>query len=184
MPSVPLAGEMGALASGPDQTPRPCANGQPDGPWAASLRLPRVLRPFSRLISALQGIRNGLRDVTDALRILIAIQKEMGPSNERLDVLERERHQFEAMCEGLLLKAEGKLRSANNAEARTRADKKSYEHLVDPLAEDGLETEAPGRHPDSGNDVAASEAERLSALRLDVAPTNKQLAQRAKFGVR
>ena len=148
------------------------------------MRLPRVLRPVSRLISALQGIRNALRDVTGGLAALCATQKAAGPATERLDALEREHHQFEAMCEGLLLKAEGKLRSANNAEARTRADKKSYEHLIDPLYEVGVEPETAARHPDSGDDAATGDAERLSALRLDVAPNPKALAQRAKFGVR
>lgn len=82
------------------------------------------------------------------------------------------------------MKAEGKLRAANNAEARERANKRSYEHLLDPLDEIGLAPEAAGRHPDSGNDAPPSEAERVSALRLDVAPSLKTLAQRAKFGVR
>ena len=148
------------------------------------MRLPRVLRPFSRLVSALQGTRNALRDVSVQLAVLSDVQKEFGPAAERLDVLERQHHQFEAMCEGLLLKAEGKLRSANNAEARTRADKKSYEHLIDPLDEIGVDPEAPARDADRGNDAPPSEAERLSALRLDVAPSPKALAQRAKFGVR
>ena len=148
------------------------------------MRLPKVLRPFSRLIGALQEVRNGLRDVSGWLSVLCELQKAAGPAVERLDALERQHHQFEAMCEGLLLKAEGKLRSANNAEARTRADKKSYEHLLDPLDETGIEPEAPSGNADRDDDVAFSEAQRLSALRLDVAPSPKALAQRAKFGVK
>jgi len=148
------------------------------------LRLPRVLRPFRRLVAAMQGLRNVLRDISGELTRLRQLQQEAGPATERLDALERDRHQFEAMCEGLLMKAEGKLRSANNAEARTRADKRSYQNLLDPLDEDGELLAEKARHPDSGNDVPAGEAERLSALRLDVAPSPKALAQRAKFGVR
>jgi len=125
-----------------------------------------------------------MNDVAYELKALREVQQSSGPAVDRLDLLERQHHQFEAMCEGLLMKAEGKLRSANNAEARTRADKKTYEHLVDPLAEIGDEPEATARHPDSGNDVAAGEEERLQALRPDLALSPKQLAQRAKFGVR
>lgn len=112
------------------------------------------------------------------------VQESIGPSVDRLDVLEREHHQFEAMCEGLLMKAEGKLRSANNAEARTRADKKSYEHLLDPFPEDGGDGLPPAGSADTVHDVAAREEERLHALRLDVAVSPKALATRAKFGVR
>lgn len=119
-----------------------------------------------------------------ALRALCKAQEETGPAIGRLDALERAHHQFEALCEGLLMKAEGKLRSANNAEARTRADKKSYEHLLDPLPEDGVEVIQTTAGPVRVHDDPPSEEERVSALRLDVAPSNKTLAQRAKFGVR
>jgi len=148
------------------------------------LRLPRVLRPISRLVSALQGVKTELREVSKTLTMLWQVQQASGPATERLDALERSHHQFEARCEGLLLKAEGKLRSANNAEARTRADKKSYEHLVDPLAEDGEQPEAPHGTYVLGDDAPPGEAERLQALRLDVAPSPKELVKRAKFGVR
>ena len=108
----------------------------------------------------------------------------MGPAVERLEALELSRHQFEAKCEGLLLKAEGKLRAANNAEARERVLKKTYEHLVDPFPEESEPAEALARDPSANHDAAPSEAEGLSPVRLDVAPSNKTLAQRAKFGVR
>ncbi len=142
-----------------------------------------VLRTFRRLLAGLEGLQTAVNSLGYEVSKLIQVQKEQGPSVERLEALELSRHQFEAMCEGLLQKAEGKLRAANNAEARERANKKSYEHLLDPLAEDGEQSPAPDSH--FGNDAPAGEAERLQALRLDVAPTNpKTLAQRAKFGVR
>jgi len=175
---------MGQVARGPTQTPSHLAIAPARGRGGLEMRLPKVLRPFSRLVTALQGVRNALGDVAHELQALREVQQSSGPAVDRLDVLERQHHQFEAMCEGLLMKAEGKLRSANNAEARTRADKKTYEHLVDPLAEIGDEPEPTARDPDSGNNVPASEEERLQALRLGVALSPKQLAQRAKFGVR
>jgi len=142
-----------------------------------------VFQAFRRFTASLEGIRAELVDVGGLLSKLCRIQEDQGPATARLEKLELSRFQFEAMCEGLLQKAEGKLRAANNAEARERANKKSYEHLLDPLAEEGVEPETPGRHPDSANDVGDGEEERVSALRLDVAPNNKALAQRAKFGL-
>jgi len=143
-----------------------------------------VFRPISRLVAALQSLKAALREVTGALMDLRRAYTEQGPAVDRLAILETSRHQFEAMCEGLLLKAEGKLRAATNAEARERANRKSYEHLIDPLDEIGVEPETDARDAVRGDDVAASEEERVSSLRLDVAPSPKALAQRAKFGVR
>lgn len=148
------------------------------------LRFPRVFRPIRRLVAALQGVRNELRGLVIAVLELTRAQQDLAPAKERLDNLELSRHQFEAQCEGLLLKAEGKFKAANNAEARERANRKSYEHLVDPLDEIGIEPETAGRHPDSGNDAAPSEEERVSAMRLGVAVSGKALAQKRKFGVR
>ena len=143
-----------------------------------------MFRPFWRLFVTSDNLAASLRELCVTLNELSATQKAQGPATERLEALELSRLQWEAMCEGLLQKAEGKWRAASNAELRERANKKSYEHLLDPLAEVGDEPEASGGAvPD--NDVAFSEAQRLQALRLDVAPLNdKALAQRAKFGVR
>jgi len=143
-----------------------------------------VFRAFRRFLAALDKIEVTLVEVSAGLVDLADVQRAVTPPTARLEALELSRHQFEAMCEGLLQKAEGKWRAANNSEARERQMRKSYEHLLDPLAEDGDHPEAPARHPDGADDAPPSEAERLSAMRLDVAPTNKTLAQRAKFGVR
>ena len=184
MPHVRLAGEMGALARGPAPTPRPSAIGAPGRSSDAGAGRLAVFRVFSRFLAVTEKIEDALSSLNNSLDKLCQAYQEQGPSIDRLEALELSRHQWEAMCEGLLQKAEGKLRAANNAEARERANKKSYEHLLDPLTEDGLDPEAPARHPDSVNDVPASEADRLQAMRLDVAPSPKALAQRAKFGVR
>lgn len=143
-----------------------------------------MFRAFRRLIDAQEGIQAGQFQLSAAVSELAAAHVALAPATERLDALELSRHQFEALCEGLLLKAEGKLKAANNAEARERSLRKSYEHLIDPLAEEGERPEATRRNTDLEDDAAHSEAERVHALRLDVAPNNKALAQRAKFGVR
>jgi len=143
-----------------------------------------VFRAFRALAAALGDIADHLSLVSIVLQELCAVQKEQGPAVARLETLEMSRHQWEANCEGLLTKAEGKLRAANNAESRERVMRKSYEHLIDPLDEIGVEPETATRDLDISNDVRPGETERLQALRLDVAPNNKTLAQRAKFGVR
>ncbi len=174
---------MAQVAQGPTPTPHPLPFGPQGQSSKRESRRTTVFRAFRRLLEALEHIAGHLQALHVAVGALIRVQDERGPAVERLELLELSRHQWEAMCEGLLQKAEGKLRAANNAEARERANKKSYEHLLDPLAEEGVEPEAPGRNADRGDDVAHSEAERLSAMRLDVAPSPKQLAQRAKWGV-
>jgi len=143
-----------------------------------------VFRPFRGLSASIGSLANHVLLASDALELLAQAQKDLAPAKERLDNLELARHQFEANCEGMLLRAEGKLKAAANAEQRERQLKKSYEHLVDPLDEIGGEPEATARHGYPDDNAPPSEAERVHDLRLDVAPTNKTLAQRAKFGVR
>jgi len=133
-----------------------------------------IFRGFRRLIEVLQAL-------TDALRVRNQAQLEMGPALDRLDSLERMRHQFEAECQGMLLKAEGKFKAANNAEARERQLKKANDRLADPFREDGEEGSEPATiQPDH---APASEAQRVRALPLVLAPNNKAHAVRAKFGL-
>jgi len=127
---------------------------------------------FSRLLAA-------LNEIASAIRALATAHREIGPATERLDALERHRAQFEAEMEGLLLKADGKMKAAMNAEARERALKKSYEKNLDPF-----DPESDARNGETGIPpvyAPPSEAERLSAMRLDVAPNNKAHAIRAKW---
>lgn len=134
------------------------------------------------------GIFRGFRQLLEALAVLAAsivelakCQRDAGPPLERLDALELSRHQFEAQVEGVLLKAEGKLKAAANAEARERQLKKSYERDVDPLDPDSEKGPPPAAIHD--DDVEAGKEERVRALRLDVAPLNsKTAAVRAKWG--
>jgi len=116
------------------------------------------------------------------LRAVCAAQREQGPAMGRLEELERSHSLFEARCEGLLLRAEGKERAARNAEQRERALKKSYENISDEFAETGDEPEKThGTHVLS-DDAPRGEAERVQSLRLDVETDNKAIAKRAKWG--
>jgi len=128
----------------------------------------KVFRPLIASVDTLASV------VAD----LETTQREHGPSVDRLEALELGRIAWEAECEGLLLKADGKLRAANNAEARERQLKRSRDRQ-DPFDQDGEGTEA----------ERAAIAEALAATRLpepvpeEVPLTKKALAVRAKWGV-
>jgi len=115
------------------------------------------------------------------LEVIEERQQVLGDSIARLDELELSRARFEAEISGMVLKAEGKLKAANNSEARERQLKKSYESRIDPLYAEGEESEGEG-DPVLVDDVARGEDERLHAMRLDVAPNHKANALRAKWG--
>ena len=138
---------------------------------------------FRRLLAAQDKIAVSLLEIATSLTDLADVQREAGPAMERLKALELSREQWEATCEGLLLKAEGKLRAANNAEARERALRRTYEHLIDPLVEVGVEAETPGRDLESNHDAGGGEAEGVPPVRVDVAPSDKTLRLRRKYGV-
>jgi len=133
-----------------------------------------IFQGFRRFLEAIKAL-------TSALEGLAAIQRELGPALDRLEILERNRHQFEAECEGMLLKADGKLKAAASAEARERQLKKANERLADPFAEPGAE----GAEPAAvlPNNAPASKATRLPAVHLALATNSKTHAVRAKFGM-
>jgi len=133
-----------------------------------------IFRGFRRLFVAIEELGR-------ALERLARIQEDAGPALDRVDALEISRHKFEAEIEGMLLRAEGKLKAASNAEARERQLKRSYEkHLLDPLDPDSQEgTEETALLPIH---AAPGEAQGMSPLRLDLGPNNKAHAVRAKWG--
>jgi len=141
-----------------------------------------MFRAFRSLIEAIKGLDARVLGVGCVLEEISRQQRLQGPADERLDELERSRIQFEADVEGLLLKADGKLKAANNSEARERQLKKHNERLFDPLAEDVDVGEAPDRRTDISHHVEPSEEERVHALPLGVAPSNKTDATNSKWG--
>ena len=142
-----------------------------------------MLFGFRGLLAAFDAIASQLAALTASQVELAKIQQAMGPALDRLNALELSRHRFEAEMEGILLKADGKLKAASNAEARERQLKKSYErNLLDPLDTDGQEgTEE--RAEFLPVHAAPGEAQGMPPLHLDVAPNGKALAVRAKFGL-
>lgn len=145
-----------------------------------------ILREFRRLLERLEHVeiqtsahREALQGLTGAIRDLANAQREAGPSADRLDLLERHRVQFEADVEGLLLKAEGKLKAANNAEARERQMKASYEKNLDTFDPDGDKgAEATRLLPD---DAPGGETLGVPPVRVAVAANGKEQALRAKW---
>ena len=135
-----------------------------------------VFRGFRRLVESIQAL-------TDAVLVLNETQRQLGPALERLNTLERTRFQFEAQCEGMLLKADGKLKAATSAEQRERQLKKANEKHRDPFGNEG---EAEGEDP---ADVAiaphagASSPEGVPAVRLALASNNKAHAVKTKWGI-
>jgi len=133
-----------------------------------------IFQGFRRLVEAVQALASALDD-------LVRIQREMGPALDRIEALERERHHFEAECEGMLLKAEGKLKAASSAEQRERQLKKSNDRFADPFPDEGEDGTQPA--PVFPDHVTAGEAEEVPPVRLALAPNNKTQAVRAKFGL-
>lgn len=136
-------------------------------------RIMTIFRDFRALVDAVQNL-------VAVLREHIEIHREAGPALKRLDSLELSRFQFEAEVQGILLKADGKLKAASNAEARERQLKKSYERDLDPFDPDGQE----GSKEDSvlPVDAPAGEAEGVRPVRMGVAPNSKARAVKAKWG--
>jgi len=130
-----------------------------------------VLKDFRRATDALERIAAGL---SGSLRAIQANE----PSMERLMELERSRGLWEAEVEGILAKAEGKLKAAANAEARTRTMVKSYENELDPFDDEGGEIEARVQE----DDAEVSYQEEVLPLHPGMAVESKKAyATRMKF---
>lgn len=139
--------------------------------------------PILGLTSPL-GILRDFRRATDALERLastasaaIRNEHEHLELSERIDAVERERHRYEAEMEGLLLKAEGKLKAASNAEARERHQRAQYEKDLDPFPDDREE----GQDPVQDIYAEGGEAEELQPLHLGLETNSKAHALRAKW---
>jgi len=137
---------------------------------------------FRRHLAAAQGTEKALREISDVLHEVSGRVADRAELVERIEQLELSRAKWEAEIDGLLMKADSTLRSAANAEARTRTMRKSYEGFAD----DGLtdrETEVGQElteHVPNGN-VAPIAAEPLQAVHVDLAQNAKAGALRMKF---
>lgn len=133
-----------------------------------------MFRNFRLLVDTLMSL-------VDVIHRLVEVQRAAGPALDRLDALELSRHQFEAEVQGALLEAKGKLKASLSSEARERHMRKQSERDADTLVDDGEEV-AEGGDAVLSEHVEAGEAQRLSAVRLDVARDPKAAAIAAKWG--
>ncbi len=145
----------------------------------------RLFRPRWRNGERPLGLFRDFRRAADALERLAAgmsaAQRERldtAPVFERLHELEQSRSLWEAEVEGILAKAEGKLKAAANSEARERTMRKSREADIDPFNIDSEEVE--GGLP--AEDAWLSHPQEVQPVRVDVAPDYKTLALSRKFG--
>ena len=123
----------------------------------------------------------GIHALTEALVSLDKTQRRLGPAIDRLEALERSRIHFEADCEGMLLKADGKLKAAASAEQRERQLKKANDRHADPFNPDG--DQAPEDAPVPPHDVAGGETPGVPPVRLVLATNDKTHAVRTKWGI-
>jgi hypothetical protein len=131
-----------------------------------------IFSGFRRLISAIESLARSMEALANIQRLAV-------PSVDRLDALELSRHKFEAEVEGLLLKADGKLKAASNAEARERQLRKR-ERLLDPLPPDGNESIHQGDTV-LPVDAEASEAQGVHTMHMGLAADPKAAALKAKW---
>ena len=138
------------------------------------------LRP---MFSTFRALVDELGRLNTHVAALVRLHGTVGPAQDRLEVLELSRAQFEADMEGLLLKAEGQLKAARAAEARERHMKNSYEKNADPFDPDSEEEVPAEPHQISGPDGYSGEAEGLQRVHVGLAPTHKTRALNSKWGI-
>ncbi len=130
----------------------------------------RVLRDFRRAVEALEGIAVSLGEAVE-------LQGDNEPALDRLDELERTRGLWEAEVEGLLQKAEGKLKAAANSEARERHQRAKHGQGSDPFDDDRDEVEAAV----PAGDVEGGQEEDVHPVYLGLEKNSKDYARRLKF---
>ncbi len=131
----------------------------------------KVLSDFSRAADALQRIAASLTAAAGR-------QLDSEIVMERLMDLERQRTMWEADVEGLLAKAEGKLKAAANSEARERTMQRKREADFDPF---GPYSEEEGE-PVPENDAEVGYQEGLLPVPVGLeAVSPRQQRLRAKF---
>lgn len=132
-----------------------------------------------------ERMRGPFRGLTDAIQSLAAAVRgaeekwaEGGSALERIEALELSRGTWEAEVEATLLKADGKLKAANNAEARARTMERHVEKQLDPFDREG--EEIPETIPEG--DGAGGEEEWVQPVPVAVEANPKTRALRMKFG--
>lgn len=144
-------------------------------------------RWFRSVLLALEGIRDALGGVVNAVHELHTEPAMDATLESRVAALERELERRHAEAEGLLLKAQGKFDAARAAEERTR---RLAESAAQPgEGEEDLDEQAIiEAYEQVGlplSDAAGSEENGMHTVpsRMETRRSSKQNAHRAKFGV-
>ena len=131
----------------------------------------QVLRDFRRIADALERLAASVTAAASRQQSTTAL-------TDRIEDLERERGLWEADVEGLLAKAEGKLKASLNAEARERTMQRKSADGFDPFLAPGEEIEATV----PAGDAEAGDTEEVLPLHLGVETiTPKEQRLRMKF---
>jgi len=141
-----------------------------------------MFRWFRRHLEAQECASAALADVSAALKKAIDSRIEGSDLDERVASLELQRAVFEADMEGLLSKAEGKLKAASNSEARERTMRKQREAFVDDFDEVSQAPQPQAQYnilPDGNGEIGYPEG--VQPMPMGVATDNKAHITRMKF---
>ena len=138
-----------------------------------------VLSEIRALPEAIRSLSSAASRIAIGVDNLIELQREAGNANDRLQELEISRAKWEAEIEASMLKADSTLKSAANAESRSRTMVRHAEKLVDPFDEES--DEVPEAVP--GGDDPRIETEEVLQVPLGLATNNKAEALRAKWSI-
>jgi len=134
------------------------------------------------MFKSIRALTDAIQTMNVAILAALKAQEAKGPSEDRLADLEISRATWEAEMEGVLMKAEGKLKAANNAESRTRTMVKHYEKDADPFGEDSDAPEVQGTLDLPPEHVQFGGEEGVYPLQENLASHDgKAIALRAKF---
>jgi len=136
-----------------------------------------------KIFDEIRGLREAIQTLALVARSAADVQRDVAPSEARLEELERSRATWEANMEALVLKADSTLRSASNAESRARTMEKHVEKHLDPFGDDSDEGgEAVGGQGVLPRfDVESLDPEEVLALPIGLEGA-KSNALRRKFG--
>ena len=140
-----------------------------------------MFRWFRRHLEAQESASAALADVSAALAKAIDESTKSSDLDERVAALELQRAVFEADMEGLLSKAEGKLKAASNSEARERTMRKQREAVFDDFDEVSQAPQPQAQYllPEGNGEVGYPEG--MQPMPMGVATDNKAHITRMKF---
>ena len=143
--------------------------------------LGHMFRAFREHTEAIQTLKVALKELAAVMLEDLKERDSAGGALDRIDDLERSRARWEAELEGMILKAEGTLKAANNAESRARTMKRHAENYVDDYEPDRDPEETAQRKLVPGGDAQLGGANRVQPVPVGVEDDPKAHVTRMKF---